>query len=61
MERECADRDKTKAETEGRKKRKKGRRRRRRRKKTVTEIRFTLVAGLRDDFPYQQARGSGQI
>lgn len=30
-------------------------------KKTVTEIRFTLVAGLRDDFPYQQARGSGQI
>lgn len=30
-------------------------------KKTGTEIRFTLVAGVRDDFPYQQARGSGQI
>ena len=30
-------------------------------KQTGTEIRFTLVAGLRDDFPYQQARGSGQI
>ena len=24
-------------------------------------MRFTLVAGLWDDFPYQQARGSGQI
>lgn len=53
MEGECADQDKTKAETEGRK--------RRRKKKTSTEIRFTLAAGLRDDFPYQQARGSGQI
>lgn len=55
MERECADQDKTKAETEGRKRRRGGE------KKTGTEIRFTLVAGLRDDFPYQRARGSGQI
>lgn len=57
MERECADQDKTKAETEGRKRRRGGERK----KNTGTEIRFTLVAGLRDDFPYQQARGSGQI
>lgn len=56
MEIECADQDKTKAETEGRKKR-----RARGNKKTGTEIRFRLVAGLRDDFPYQQARRSGQI
>ena len=41
---------------------KKGRRpEKKKQKKTGTEIRFTLVAGLRDDFPYQQARGSGQI
>lgn len=47
MEGECADRDKTKGG--GRK------------KKTGTEMRFTLVVGLRDDFPYQQARGSEEI
>lgn len=50
--------DKTKAETEGRNRRRGGGKKK---KKTGTEIRFTLVAGVRDDFPYQQARGSGQI
>lgn len=62
MCRECADQDKTKVGAEGRKRRRGGgKKERERERKTGTEIRFTLVAGLRDDFPYQQARGSGQI
>lgn len=63
MWRECVDRDKKKkkAEKECRKRRRGGEQKQKKPKKTGTEIRFTLVAGLRDDFPYQQARGSGQI
>lgn len=33
----------------------------RKEEKTGTERRFTLVVGLREDFPYQQGRGSEEI
>lgn len=55
------DKKKEKAEKECRKRRRGGEQKQKKPQKTGTEIRFTLVAGLRDDFPYQQARGSGQI